>query len=95
MAKEFPYKEIGLRLEVVMRASNMNQAEFARALSAKPNTVSNWITGAQRLSLNGALLIRDRFGVPLDWMYCGGMTDRLPANVLNTLSGTPRNKNSQ
>lgn len=50
-------------------ASNCTQAGFAEMLGVNRNQLGHWETGHQRLSLDGALALREAFGVSLDWLY--------------------------
>lgn len=49
----------------------MNQPEFAEHLGSSKQTVNQWETGRQRLSLDGARAICDRTGYDLDFLYFG------------------------
>lgn len=48
-----------------------NQAEYCRQIHVGKNTYNPFETGQRRISIDVALKIRARFGVPLDWIYCG------------------------
>lgn len=90
-----PFREIGERVRLVRTASELGQAEFARRIGVKPTTYNMWETGRQRLSLDGALAIREKFLVPIDWLYCGGSVDMLPSRISTLVSGNPRVNHSR
>lgn len=57
------------RVRSLRAASEMTQADFAELIGASRAQLGNWETGMGRLSLNGALALREAFGVSLDWLY--------------------------
>lgn len=73
----------GARLKRTREALGYNvQADFARALDLKQSTYSNFETGLSRPKLATAVLMCQRFGLTLDWIYRGnpdGLSDRLRA----------------
>lgn len=81
--------EIAERLRLVLAAHDLNNATFARSLGQKPTTTSNWLTGNSRVGLDAALLIRDRYGLPLDFLYCGGSVDKLPNKIHDAFMSSP------
>ena len=87
---EKPFADIAARLRVILDVNGINNTEFARSLGLKPSATSNWLTGASRISIDGALLVRDRYGVPLDFTYCGGSVDKLPSKMHEAWLSSPR-----
>lgn len=83
MSDAHPYADIGQRLrwhrEHVVQ---MNQRDYAAAIDVKRATYTCWETGTQRLSLNGALVLREKYGLPLDWLFLG-IDDALPMTLRN------------
>nr|WP_321457213.1 helix-turn-helix transcriptional regulator [uncultured Cohaesibacter sp.] len=63
--------EVAERLRWVRKQFSPDQKSFAESLGVDQKRYSNWETGTSRLSLQGALLISDRFGVSLDFLYFG------------------------
>ena len=47
---------------------------MARELDLLKNEYNPFETGSRRITLDAALILKARYGVPLDWVYCG---DRL------------------
>jgi transcriptional regulator with XRE-family HTH domain len=58
----------------------LNQAEYAERIGFKRARYAHWETGAQRLSLDGALALRKKYGLSLDFMY-EGIDDALPMTL--------------
>ena len=83
-----PYQDIGDRLRWHRELMGMTQAEYAAAIGVRRNSYTTWETGAQRLSLNGARAIKQRFGLPLDWLIDGD-DDALPMTVRNAWLSKP------
>ncbi|WP_170402716.1 helix-turn-helix transcriptional regulator [Ruegeria arenilitoris] len=79
--KPRPFSDIAERLkwhrEVVEHAT---QEQYAEQLGVKRPNLALWESGTHRLSLDGALLIRKRFGVSLDFLYEGD-DDSLPLSL--------------
>lgn len=93
MAK--PWEDIAARLrEARLALGYENQAEFARKARLSPKRYGNWESGDYRISLNGALALRDTYGLSLDFIYAGNLI-ALPSNVVSALRSRPRDKNSR
>lgn len=76
-----PFADIGLRLKWHRGLLGVDQAAFVAPLpSVKRTAYSNWEAGSTRLSLTGALEIRETYGLSLDFMY-EGMADTLPSSL--------------
>lgn len=78
-----PFADIAERLkwhrEAVMK---MRQQDYAASLGIKRAALSLWEAGTHRLSLDGALALRSRYGLSLDFMY-EGIDDALPMTLRN------------
>lgn len=83
------YKEIGWRLKKVREFYDMNQVDFAKNADLSNSQYNNWETGKQRLSLSGALRIKSKYDVSLDYLYLG-ILSALSINMRNALSSSPR-----
>ena len=79
-----PYQDIAERLISVRRALGLTQTEFARRAGINITTMNNWEGGGYRISLNGALRLRQAYGLPLDYIYCGDMS-LLPNKIASAL----------
>lgn len=84
-------KDIGARLKWHRRYVGMTQQEYANAIGEQRSNYTRWEIGSQRLSLNGALAIRERFGLSLDWLYLGRV-EALPTNISNAWLSSPSDK---
>jgi transcriptional regulator with XRE-family HTH domain len=72
-----PFADIGARLAWHRECMGWTQAEYAEAIGAKRAAYSHWETGLTRLSLNGAIALRKRHGLSLDFLFFG-IDDALP-----------------
>lgn len=77
-----PYADIAERLLWHRELMGLNQADYAARISTKRSTYSLWEVGSHRLSLNGALALRERWGLSLDFMY-EGIDAALPMTLRN------------
>ncbi len=57
-----------LLLRMVIASS---QAELARSLGITPKAWNNYECGYSRINLDMGLILCDRYGVSLDWLYRG------------------------
>lgn len=76
---------IAARLTRVRESLDMSATAMAAELHVAKSTYSSWERGVARVSLNGALRLKQRFGVPLDWLYFGEAA-ALPASRLRDWS---------
>lgn len=89
-----PYEDIALRLIAAREALGLSQAEFARRARIGVTTMNNWESGDYRVSLNGALRLRETYGLSLDFIYCGNI-DMLPNKIASALRSSPRERASR
>lgn len=76
-----PYADIAKRLLWHRQeVERLTQNEYAKVLGVKRSTLNNWESGDYRLSLNGAIALRRRYGLSLDFMY-EGIDDALPMTL--------------
>ncbi|NVK57308.1 MAG: helix-turn-helix transcriptional regulator [Alteromonadaceae bacterium] len=66
-----PFEDIASRLLWHRELEGLTQQQYADAIGVKRSTLNNWESGVYRLSLDGALAIRERFGLSLDFLYAG------------------------
>ena len=65
-------KVVGRRLKSLREALDFKtQVAFAEEIGVEKNTYNPWEKGTRQLTFEGALLIRKRFGIPLDYLYFG------------------------
>lgn len=76
-----PHGEMASRIkwhrEVI---ESLTQVEYAKRIGTKRGTLNNWESGDYRISLNGALSLRRKFGLSLDFIY-EGIDDALPMTL--------------
>jgi len=77
-----PYADIAERLRWHRELIGLSQADYAERINTKRSAYSLWEAGSHRLSLNGALALRQTFGLSLDFMY-EGIDDALPMTLRN------------
>lgn len=86
--EEAPYGEIAARIRWHRALEGTNQQEYAERAGLKRAQVSNWETGQQRVSVDGALKLRDTYGLSLDFIYAG-IDDALPMTLRQALRDSP------
>ena len=47
------------------------QSAFAEQVGLHPHQINVFERGKRRISLGAALLMWEKFGISLDWIYCG------------------------
>jgi transcriptional regulator with XRE-family HTH domain len=77
-------KTIARRLLRTREALELSQAEFCRQIGVEKNLYNPFEKGRRRITLDIAFLIRARYGVSLDWIYCGDPS-HLPAFLAERL----------
>lgn len=83
-----PFADIADRLRWHRSIEGMTQAEYAERLGIKRSAYSLWEAGSHRLSLDGALLLRRRYGLSLDFMY-EGVDETLPMTLRHAWRDRP------
>ena len=83
-----PFQDIADRLRAVREVDGSGQKEFAEAAGLKYTQYKNWESGASRVGLDGALALRDRYGITLEYIYVGEL-DSLPISWRKELSSRP------
>lgn len=77
-----PYPDIAARIRWHRGLMSMTQSDYADAISVKRTRLAVWETGTQRLSLDGALALRRKWGLSLDFLYLGD-AGALPMTLCN------------
>lgn len=73
-------EQIARRLTQLLEALKINAAELCRQTGLSTNRWSQYETAERRITLDAALILCDRYGITLDWIYFGdisGMPQRL------------------
>lgn len=83
-----PYGDIAARIRWHRAYEGLNQTDYATQAGIKRSQLSNWETGQQRVSVDGALQLRDTYGLSLDFIYAGNV-DALPMTLRQALRDKP------
>lgn len=83
-----PFADIAARLKWHRELEGLTQDDYAAKIGMKRPRYSLWEAGTHRLSLDGALALRRRFGLSLDFMY-EGIDDALPMTLRNAWRDRP------
>lgn len=83
-----PYEDIAARITWHRNLLGKNQSEYAEMIGVNRTALVNWESGRQRVSLDGALILRKKFGLSLDFIY-EGIEDALPMSLRNELLDNP------
>lgn len=83
-----PFADIAARLKWHREIEGLTQDDYAAKIGMKRPRYSLWEAGTHRLSLDGALALRRRFGLSLDFMY-EGIDDALPMTLRNAWRDKP------
>ncbi|MGB1214860.1 MAG: helix-turn-helix domain-containing protein [Pikeienuella sp.] len=87
--KPRPYMDIAMRLKWHReKIQGMTQADYAESINVKRPAYSLWEAGSHRLSLDGALSLRKKYGLSMDFMY-EGIDDALPMTLRNAWRERP------
>lgn len=78
-------RAVGRRLRIARLALGRTQAEMWRELGATDRAWSQWEKGTRLFDVLVAVRLKERFGVPLDWIYAGD-----PAGLPPRLAGLVR-----
>lgn len=83
-----PYEDIAERIKWHRSTIGLNQNDYAESIGVKRSAFSLWEAGTHRLSLDGALSLRSKYGLSLDFMY-EGIDDALPMTLRNAWRERP------
>ena len=86
--KPRPFADIAERLKWHRNSLGLNQDDYAETIGVKRSALSLWEAGTHRLSLDGALALRRKYGLSMDFMY-DGIDDALPMTLRNAWIDRP------
>lgn len=89
-----PFGHIAARIRWHRALESLNQTEYAKKAGIKRSQLSNWETGQQRISVDGAIALRQTYGLSLDFIY-EGIDDALPMTLRTALRDSPEVKASK
>ncbi len=82
------FADISNRLRMARAYYNLSQKKYAEEAGVPPKSYNQWESGAFRISIPGAIKVRERFGLSLDFIYCGSL-DALPHKMASAFSSNP------
>jgi len=71
MNDDAPFHDIAQRIQWHRSLEGLTQAAYAAKAGIKRAQLSNWESGQQRVSIDGALALRHTYGLSLDFIYEG------------------------
>lgn len=77
MSEYAPFDDIAARIRWHRNLEGLRQADYASKAGINRSQLSNWESGHQRISIDGALALRRVYGLSLDFIYTGDI-DTLP-----------------
>lgn len=77
-------KEVGERVEKVRIALGLDKGEFAKSFGLDASSYSKVIQGLKPLKVDYAFDMAQKWGVTMDYLYRGSLTD-LPAHLAEKL----------
>ncbi len=83
-----PFGEIAARIKWHRSLEGLNQETYAERAGVKRSQLSNWESGQQRVSIDGAIALRKTYGLSLDFIY-EGIDDALPMTLRQALRDSP------
>lgn len=83
-----PFADIAARIKWHRNLEGLNQNDYAASANIKRSQLSNWETGQQRISIDGAMELRRTYGLSLDFIY-EGIEDALPMTLRQALRERP------
>lgn len=83
-----PYSDIAERLKWHRETLGLTQDQYAVSIGVKRSALSLWEAGTHRMSLDGALALRSKYGLSMDFMY-EGIDDALPMTLRNAWRDRP------
>lgn len=89
-----PFAEIASRIRWHRSLEGLNQADYAARAGIKRSQLSNWESGQQRVSIDGARALRRTYGLSLDFIY-EGIADALPMTLRQAWIDSPSVKASK
>lgn len=89
-----PYLDIAERLLWHRNLTGLSQEFYAEKISMKRARYSLWEAGTHRLSLDGSLALRNKWGLSLDFMFAG-IDDALPMTLRSAWRDRPQVSNSK
>lgn len=84
MSDKTPHTAVTHRLVLLRHWQAESAAEFCRKAGISTSAWNNYETGDRRINVDTAILLCERFGVTLDWIYRGRIAG-LPHELMTFL----------
>lgn len=84
-------KLFGRRLGLAIKSLDLTITEFAEGCGFTQPQVSNWVIGAQRISLDAMITMSARYGIPFTWIYEGSL-EHASEKLRKLASSSPEDK---
>lgn len=88
------FEEQAERLRLAQSALGLTAKEFAERAGLSKTQMSNWQSGQIRISLDGAIALRETYGLSIDFILFGNM-DALPNKLATAIRSISLVRNSQ
>ena len=92
---EYSLVAVSRRLRQAREALGYTQSQLCRLTGINAQVWNNAETGDNMISINNAVRLRSKTGIPLDWIYCGQMDASMPQKLREAIiqqSPAPRTK---
>ena len=80
MSEDAPFWDIAERIRWHRNLEGLRQLDYAKKANLKRSQLSNWESGQQQISVDGARALRRTYGLSLDFIF-EGIDDALPITV--------------
>jgi transcriptional regulator with XRE-family HTH domain len=77
---QFDRAAVGRRLDATREALGLEKGSFAESVGIDPSSYSKIIAGKKALNADMAYAISERYGIPMEYLYRGRLTD-LPESL--------------
>jgi transcriptional regulator with XRE-family HTH domain len=77
-------QSVGLRLEAMRHALNLSRHDFAVSFGLDPSSYTKTVGGEKQLRSEAAYVIAERWGVSMDYIFRGRLTD-LPEHLRESI----------
>jgi len=89
MSDKTPHTAVTTRLVLLRQWQADSAAEFCRKTGISTSAWNNYETGDRRINLDTAIVLCERFGVTLDWIYRGRIAG-LPHELMTFIDASKK-----
>lgn len=73
--------EVGIRIQRLRSAFKITQTQLAERTGFSTSIINNWESGTHPPSLEKAIILREQFGITLDWLYFADVRGLTPVQI--------------